>query len=61
MMTDSQYVKHVSKLIGADVIGNAKDGIVVLDWASGKGRCLVEASSWQEARQKIIAFTGGRA
>ena len=60
MMTNAKYVRHIAKLIGADVISAGRE-VLVYDWSTGKGRCIVEASGWDDARAKICAYLEGRA
>lgn len=59
MMTAAKYVRHIAKLIGADVISAGRE-VLVYDWSTGKGLCIVEASGWDEARAKLSAYMVAR-
>jgi hypothetical protein len=62
-LTDRLYTIRAAALKGLDLIRptRADKTILIYDWSSGKGRCLVEASNWADARTKLNAALQGQA
>jgi hypothetical protein len=56
-MNDRQYVIRAAQLKGLAICKQTKQdkGILVHDWSSGFGRCIVDAVTWADARKQLIA------
>lgn len=54
-MNDRQYVIRACEVKGFDLLKPTKaaPGIVVYDYKSGFGRCIVEADTWAQARTQL--------
>lgn len=62
-LTDRLYTIRATQLKGLDLIRptRADKTIMIYDWSSGVGRCVVEAGSWADARTKLNAALQGQA
>jgi hypothetical protein len=61
-MTDKQYVLRAAKMMNVDVIAPTRGcpGIVGTDW-NAKGKSVIDASTWSEARVQLNAYQKQRA
>ena len=62
-MTNQQYVIRAAQTLGLDLLRPTRGAPEVLayDWSTGKGKCVVEAKNWAEAREQINAYARQRA
>ena len=57
-MTDKQYVVRAAQLRGYALSAPTRKApdILVMDWSSGKGVVVVDATNWNDARVQINAY-----
>lgn len=62
IMTDKQYVLRAAKMIKVEVIAPTRGnpGIVGTDW-NAKGKNVIDAQTWSEARTQLNAYQQARA